>query len=198
MLAKRSIHLIAAPFLLAGIFYWLDCLILTILAIAVGIIFIVFFRDPEREIAKGVCAPADGKIREVKEGSQTVRISTFMNVHNVHVNRAPLDGRVLSIRRKRGSFSPAFMPGASENSRVITMLDTNIGKVKLVQISGVFAWRIVPYIRRGQTVKKGRRIGIIRFGSRVDLYLPKDKVKVCVDVGQKVKAGSTMLAEVLA
>ncbi len=201
MFARKCAHIIILPFILAVLVLWLGlecgCIILKVLGLLLlvfGVLLLVFFRDPERPIAEGVCAVADGRIREVSEVGQHIMVSTFMNVHNVHVNRMPLDGRIVSIQRKRGGFKPAFSDKAAENSRVITEVETSVGAVKVVQIAGVFAYRIVPYIAEGQTLKKGDRIGIIRFGSRVDVFLPRDKVEVRVKTGQKVLAGSTAIA----
>ncbi len=156
----------------------------------------MFFRDPKRKTGKGIVAAADGVIRDISDDGQYLRISTFMNVHNVHVNRAPISGKVVEIERVKGNFKPAFSGDAGENSRVIIDLDTSVGKVRIIQIAGVFAYRIVPYIRVGQIIRKGQRIGIIRFGSRVDLILPASKVRIKVSQGQKVLAGTTTLAYV--
>ena len=204
MFASKCAHIIILPFILAVLVLWLGlecgCIILKVLGVlllAFGFLLIVFFRDPERPIANGVCAVADGRIREVRSAGQHVMVSTFMNVHNVHVNRMPLNGRIISVRRKREKLKPAFSDEATENSRVVTDIQTAIGKVRVMQIAGVFAYRIVPYVKKGQKVRKGRRFGIIRFGSRVDLYLPKDKVDVKVRVGQKVLAGATTVGEVV-
>ena len=194
MLAKGSVHIIALPFVAATILVWLVYFLLAILCICIGIILLIFFRDPKRQTASGIVAAADGKIREISGDSQTVMISTFMNVHDVHVNRVPFDGKVLSIERIKGTFKPAFLTGAAENSRVVTVLDTGIGEIKIVQIAGIFAWRIVPYISVGQELKKGDKLGMIRFGSRVDVHLPRDKVTVAVESGQHVKANSTTIA----
>ncbi len=154
----------------------------------------IFFRDPKREMGDGIVAAADGVIREITDDGQYLNLSTFMNVHNVHVNRAPLDGTVVDIQRIKGSFKPAFSGDAGENSRVMIDLDTEIGRVRIIQISGVFAYRIVPYIEVGKQVKKGDRIGIIRFGSRVDVIFPSRTVNHTVELGRKMKANISTLA----
>ncbi|PKK81836.1 MAG: phosphatidylserine decarboxylase family protein [Thermoplasmata archaeon HGW-Thermoplasmata-2] len=156
----------------------------------------VFFRDPERKIGEGIVAPADGKISRIDHPEEGyVRICTFMNVHNVHVNRAPMSGKVISVEHIDGKHIPAFDKDSDTNERVIIVMDTKIGNVKIVQIAGAFARRIVPYIEAGHTVEKGERIGIIRLGSRVDLWLPKEKVNLKVKEGDRVKAGETTIAE---
>ncbi|MCK5038736.1 MAG: phosphatidylserine decarboxylase [Thermoplasmata archaeon] len=201
MFAKKCLHWIITPFILAGLVYFVIDLSpfrlcwLWPIFILIGIFFMIFFRDPEREVGKGIVAAADGVIREISDDGQHLNISTFMNVHNVHVNRAPISGKVIGIERVPGSFKPAFSSDANENSRVNIDMETDIGKVRIIQISGVFAYRIVPYISVGQTVEKGDRIGIIRFGSRVDVLFPSGKVKPAVKNGQKVLANITTLAE---
>lgn len=166
------------------------------------ILFIIFFRDPEREIGKGIVAPADGKIREISrindaDVGDCLIISTFMNIYNVHVNRAPIDGVVKKITYLHGSHLPAFKKESERNERLIILIDTKIGSVKLVQIAGTLARRIERYINVGDKLNKGDRIGIIKLGSRVDLYVPYDRIKeLKVRVGESVKAGVSCIAEI--
>jgi phosphatidylserine decarboxylase len=157
----------------------------------------VFFRDPERRVGYGIVAPCDGIVSSIEKKSEMMRISVVMGVCNVHVNRAPFDGMVKSIEHIKGKHVPAFNKDSEANERVVITVKTKFGKARLVLIAGAFARRIVPYIRKGQKLKKGQRIGIIRFGSRVDLYLPKNRTKVLARVGVKVKAGESCLAVVL-
>jgi len=163
---------------------------------------LIFFRAPERNIGKGIVACADGKIREIlnlkdEDVGDCTRISTFMNVHNVHVNRMPIEGTVKNIIHIKGAHLPAFKKDSDKNERVITTIDTKIGTIKIIQIAGTFARRIVPYIKEGDKLKKGERIGMIRLGSRVDVYLPSKKIKkIYVRVGDIVIAGEDTLAEV--
>ena len=161
--------------------------------------FLVFFRDPKRKTGRGIVACADGKIREIidvkdKDVGNCVKISTFMNVQNVHVNRMPVDGIIKDIKHISGSHLPAFKKESEKNERVITIIDTKIGKIKIIQIAGTLARRIVPYIKKGDKLKKGDKIGIIRLGSRVDVYLPIKKVSV--KVGNRIKAGEDSLAKI--
>jgi len=201
MLARGSGPFVAVTLILFFIFmvlrimFGITFLIFSIAFLIILIIFLVFFRDPKRNIGKGIVAPADGVIREIKEYDSKVRISTFMNIHNVHVNRTPLDGKVVSVEYKRGKFKPAYRNDAENNEQVTTILDTTIGQVKIVQIAGIIARRIVIYIKNGEDLSKGQRIGIIRFGSRVDVYLPKEKINITVKVGMKVNAGETTVAD---
>ncbi len=119
-----------------------------------------------------------------------------MNIYNVHVNRIPLDGTVKDIVHIHGIHLPAFKKESEKNERVISTIDTKIGTVKIIQIAGTIARRIIPYIKKGDKLKKGDKIGIIRFGSRVDIYLPTKKIKkILVKVGDIIKAGETTIAE---
>jgi len=194
MIAKGTVHLILAPFLLGIIclllFHYIKPMIfLSFIFFIITVFFLFFFRDPEREIGKGVVAPADGKIMGIEE-NDSVRVSTFMNLHNVHVNRAPLDGKIIGVEHISGRHAPAYKKEANLNERVVIKMDTEIGIIRVVQIAGIFARRIVPYIKEGDAVRKGQRIGIIRFGSRVDLYLPKN-IEITVKKGENVLSGKT-------
>ncbi|MFI6348140.1 phosphatidylserine decarboxylase [Streptomyces sp. NPDC050560] len=159
-------------------------------ALAAGMLW--FFRDPDREITEGrVVAPADGVVQSIMpwHGGRT-RVAIFMSPLNVHVNRAPLAGTVTSVEHIPGGFVPAFNKESENNERVVWHLDTELGDIEMVQIAGAVARRIVPYLPRGSKVEQGDRIGLIRFGSRVDLYLPEG-VDVALEVGQKTVAGVT-------
>lgn len=205
--AKGSTSWIITPFIVGLLFLILTIflkdiigsilfLISTILLL-LAIFFLVFFRDPERNTGKDIVAVADGKIREITDDKESLKISTFMNVYNVHVNRMPIDGIVKNVEHINGSHLPAFKKESERNERVITTIETNIGTVKIVQIAGTLARRIVVYIKKGDKLKKGDRIGIIRLGSRVDLYLPSKKIKkINVKVGDMIKAGEDTLAEI--
>lgn len=117
------------------------------------------------------------------------KISIFMNLWDVHVNRAPLNGEIKKMEHFPGKHAPAFME--KENEHLVISLDTKIGMIKIIQIAGIFARRIVPYVKEGDVVKKGDKIGIVRFGSKVEIHLP-DKVKIVVKKGDKIKAGQTI------
>ncbi|MFF2777712.1 phosphatidylserine decarboxylase [Streptomyces sp. NPDC058052] len=161
-------------------------------ALAAGMLW--FFRDPEREIARGrVISPADGVVQSImpwKDGR--TRVAIFMSPLNVHVNRAPLAGTVTSVEHVPGGFVPAFNKESENNERVVWHFDTELGDIEMVQIAGAVARRIVPYIPQGTKVEQGDRIGLIRFGSRVDIYLPEG-VEVDVEVGQVTTAGVTRI-----
>ena len=164
-----------------------------------------FFRDPARVIAggpKSVVAPADGRIVVVEEADdpylnrRALKVSVFMNVFNVHSNRAPIASHVLQKWYNRGRFLNAALDKASvENERCALHLKTEDGRdITCVQIAGLVARRILNYVEPGAVLTAGQRYGFIRFGSRVDLYLPLD-TQVKVVIGDKVSASSTVLAE---
>jgi len=159
-------------------------------------LFLAFvFRDPRRVSGDGIVAPADGVVREVDPGRGL--ISTYLALRNVHVTRIPVDGTVESTRRSKGRHAPAFSKKVDRNERVDVRLRTPIGTVDIVLMAGALARRIVPYVDAGEARRKGERLGLIRFGSRVDLFLPKDRVRILVEKGQRIRAGVTMVAEVL-
>ncbi len=166
------------------------------------VILLIFFRDPDRKIGSGIVAVADGKIRNIskiidEDVGSCVRVSTFMNINNVHVNRMPLNGVIKSLYHIKGGFIPAFKKESERNERVIFTIQTDIGLVKIILIAGTLARRIVPYVLKGDKLKKGEKIGIIRLGSRVDLYLPtKKNVKFLVKVGDHVKAGESSIGKI--
>lgn len=164
-----------------------------------------FFRDPARMVAggaKSIVAPADGRIVVVEETDdpylkrRALKVSVFMNVFNVHSNRAPIESTVQQKWYNPGSFLNAALDKASlENERCALHLKTTDGRdVTCVQIAGLVARRILNYVDAGTRLLPGQRYGFIRFGSRVDLYLPLDS-KVKVVIGEKVYASSTVLAE---
>ena len=164
-----------------------------------------FFRDPGRNVPADpslVCAPADGRIVMVEKAEDpyarrdALKISVFMNVFNVHSNRAPVDGEVIDVHYDRGGFLNAALDKASmENERNALRIRMDGGaEVTCVQIAGLVARRILCYVKAGDRLVKGQRFGFIRFGSRVDVYLaPQSRPRVTV--GDKVYAGETVLAE---
>jgi phosphatidylserine decarboxylase len=161
-------------------------------ALAAGMLW--FFRDPEREIAQGrVISPADGVVQSIMPWHDgRTRVAIFMSPLNVHVNRAPLAGTVASLEHVPGGYVPAFNKESDSNERVVWHFDTEIGDVEMHQIAGAVARRIVPYVPQGCKVEQGDRVGLIRFGSRVDVYLPEG-IGAGVEVGQTTTAGVTRL-----
>lgn len=164
-----------------------------------------FFRDPARVVpqkANAVLSPADGRIVVVEKaqdpyaGREALKISVFMNVFNVHSNRAPVDGAIQTVQYFPGKFINADLDKASvENERnAMTITASNGQLVTCVQIAGLIARRILCYVKAGDSLTRGQRYGFIRFGSRVDLYLPLTATPK-VTVGDKVSATETILAE---
>ncbi len=197
MFARGSAHMIILPALASIMLIILEFWLIASFFVFLFFLMLIFFRDPERKIGKDIVSAADGVVDYVKKNNDWLLISVFMNVHNVHVNRAPINCKALKVSRKAGGRWPAFLKRSEKNSRATLIFQTEIGEIRVIQISGVFAWRVCPYVRKGNIAKKGQRIGIIRFGSRVNVWLPADKVKCMVVPGQKVLAGETTIAEVV-
>ncbi len=167
-----------------------------------------FFRNPQRKTPEKenlVISPADGKVIRIEEtaseeqpGKTCLKISIFMNVFNVHVNRIPYSGRVRFIRYRSGKFLSANLDKASAlNERNTVMVQTDDGKeIITVQIAGLIARRIVCWLREGMQVRKGDRFGLIRFGSRLEVFLPLGSA-ILVEVGDRVRAGETPIGELI-
>lgn len=162
-----------------------------------------FFRDPERTIPAGtqnILSPADGKVVEIQkeiEGdylkADSTRISIFLNIFDVHVNRIPIDGKIGYFRYQKGSFLQAYKSEASDvNEQTVIGVENGTHKILFKQIAGLIARRIVCNVREGNTVKSGERFGMIKFGSRVDVFLPPN-AEVKVTLNQKVKGGESIL-----
>jgi len=165
---------------------------LFVVGLILTVFFIIFFRDPDRK-PKGdeddAVSPADGKVISIRDGT----ICIFMNIHDVHVNRAPLAGTVMQIDYKPGGYIPAFNKDSHVNERNHVVINTESGNIELTQIAGVLTRRIVSYISEGSRVNRGERIGMIRFGSRVDVKIPQI-YEFTVGSNDKVKAGETIIA----
>ncbi|MEX2178176.1 MAG: phosphatidylserine decarboxylase family protein [Gemmatimonadaceae bacterium] len=182
---------------------WLLAFVLTLLALWVA----YFFRDPERLGERGerlVIAPADGKVVQIAEVDEpafmqgrAIRVSIFMNVFNVHVNRYPVSGTVAYVHYNPGKFLNAAADKASlENEQSTVGIESEKHRVLVRQIAGLVARRIVTYSKVGDRAVQGERFGIIRFGSRVDVFVPIGS-RVLVSVGQTTSAGVTVVSELL-
>lgn len=180
---------------------WLLAVVVTIIALWVA----YFFRDPERKGERGaqlVVAPADGRLIMMTEVNEpafvegpAIRLSIFMNVFNVHVNRYPVDGVIRYVHYNKGRFLNAATEKSSiENEQMSVGIESGSKRILVRQIAGLIARRIVTYSRVGEDVKQGDRMGIIRFGSRVDVFLPPN-ARVRAKVGDLTTAGVTVLAE---
>ena len=185
-------------------FAMLRCPILTVISLVLVAFSLNFFRDPDRVIptAEGIAvSPADGRVVKIERrpdpvsGEMRQCVCIFMNVFNVHVNRTPVEGTITAIQYHAGKFFNASLDKASkDNERCAYQLkDANDDTWTFVQIAGLIARRIVSYAEEGDTLKRGQRFGMIRFGSRVDLYLP-DSYIPAVSLGETVLAGQTVIA----
>lgn len=204
-IAREGYPFIAIAFLVAAGFAWIGGPWLGLPALVLPAFVMNFFRDPERVPPADeslVVSPADGKVlsvAEVDEGRylncRMKRICIFMNVFNVHVNRIPVSGRVKDVRYNLGKYLMGYAEKASlDNEQNAIVIEKAPGQdVLFVQIAGLVARRIVCYLKGGETVSRGERFGLIRFGSRVDVYLPLE-AQVLVQEGQIVKAGETAIA----
>jgi len=179
-----------------------------------------FLRNPERHAPKGnnIVSPADGKIIHVFEShkkhikikkhfgiiktltkdvaKECYVISIFMSPFDVHYNRAPVDGKVILIKHSKGKFLAAHSLDALENEKNEVLLKTKIGNIKVIQIAGIMARRIECFVKKGNIVKKGQRIGLINLGSQVIIIMPKRKVKIVVSEKKKLKGGVSIIAKI--
>jgi phosphatidylserine decarboxylase len=183
--------------ILAGAGRWKAAGVCAVPALA----FLGFFRDPERrppELPGAVLAPADGKVMEVAEASDdwvgpAVRMSIFLSPLDVHVNRAPVGGVVRRVEYAAGEFKAAYNRAASDvNERCTVALESDLGPVTVRQIAGVLARRIVCRVRVGDKLRAGERYGMIRFGSRTDLFVPR-ATQVLARVGHRVRGGESII-----
>jgi phosphatidylserine decarboxylase len=177
-----------------------------IIPLLLTLFMLYFFRDPDRVIPTDkdiFVAPADGKVilvRDVAESrylnADAKQVSIFMSPANVHVNRAPCDGRVKTVVHNRGSYFAAYRDEASvRNENIEMVMETEYGDILVRQVAGFLARRAVCRKREGDILKRGDRYGVIKFSSRLDIYLPKDS-KVRVKIGDIAKAGETIIGEI--
>ena len=204
--AKAGYPFIFASAFATAVFALLGVSFLAVLGLLTTGFICYFFRDPDRLIPNGdgiIVSPADGKVIKVEPVDQTpyfdgacTRISVFMSVFNVHVNRAPHEGTIRQIDYHPGKFFSANLDKASkDNEHNALLLESPSGKqVGFVQIAGLVARRIICAVQTGNELKRGQRFGLICFGSRLDIYLPVDAA-IQVAVGDKVQAGSSILGK---
>jgi phosphatidylserine decarboxylase len=186
---------------LGGVFYLLHWNFAAVVLVLLALFVFSFFRDPERVIpaeAGAVVSPGDGRVvvvtDEEYEGRAGKRVSIFLAVWNVHVNRSPAAGTITKMEYRPGKFLAAMMERASlENEQNVFTLSTEAGEIVFKQIAGLIARRVVSWKKIGDKVTRGERIGLVRFGSRVDLWVPKG-AEILVKVGDNVKGGSSVLA----
>src|SRR6266851_8343712 len=200
-MVKEGYYFGVPPLVLGGVSYLLHWYVTAAVLVLFGLFVFSFFRDPERVIpteSGAVVSPGDGRVVVVTEeenaGRPGKRISIFLAVWNVHVNRAPAEGTITKMEYRPGKFLAAMRERASvENEQNVFTLSTDAGEMVFKQIAGVIARRVVSWKKQGDRVLRGERIGLVRFGSRVDVWLPKD-AEILVKLGQNVKGGSSVLA----
>ena len=186
-----------------GYLYGLDFIYIIIGFLTVLLVFCLnFFRDPKRIIPKQdnlILSPADGKVIKIedivdpKSGEKLKLISIFLSVFNVHANRMPIDGKFNSVNYVKGQFLAAFNHKASDhNERMEISIETKFGLIKVKQIAGLVARRILCYAEKGKKMSAGERLGFIRFGSRTDIILPA-RINLNIEMDQKVFGGETIL-----
>lgn len=200
----RDGYFYAAPLIAAGLLLgWLTHPAWAIVPFLLAAFFLWFFRDPERRIPQGVGAivsPGDGKVTEVAPvtvgNERLTRISIFLSVFNVHVNRAPVAGVVREVRYQRGKYLNAMNAASAElNEQNVVIMEGDGQRVVFKQIAGLLARRIVFYPKVGDRLERGQRVGLIKFGSRVDVLMDSS-ARVQVKVGDQVKGGASVLAYV--
>ncbi|MEM4256691.1 MAG: phosphatidylserine decarboxylase family protein, partial [Thermoplasmata archaeon] len=180
--------------------------VITIISFITSLFMFYFFRDPDRNIPVGeglFVSPADGKIILIKDvyeneflRSNVREISIFMSPLNVHVNRSPCDGKVIEVKYSPGKYMAAYKDDASlKNENITMLLEGNYGRVLVRQVAGFIARRAVCRVKPGDILNRGERYGIIKFSSRLDVFLPKDAV-IKVKIGDTVKAGETVIARI--
>lgn len=202
MIAKEGL-----PFIIGALAVFLALIIfpvkfLIFLSLVFGVFCLWFFRDPERSIPPFediMVSPADGKVVEVDdiavEGVEFTKISIFMNIFNVHVNRMPIGGTIKSVLHKPGKFLAADKPEASyENEQNIIEIESQYGDVTVKQVAGLIARRTVCNAKEGDSLPIGERFGLIKFSSRVEVFVPKG-FDISVENGNIVKAGESVIAK---
>ncbi len=194
--------------ILVALSVWWGCTYLTVFFIVIALFVLWFLRNPERTIpddAGVIVSPADGRILKIEEVDEKdiiegtfKKVSIFMNIFNVHVNRCPCSGVIKTISYRKGKFFSANLDKASaQNERNSLVIETEEGKqILVVQIAGFVARRIACWVKEGGVLKRGERFGLIRFGSRLEVFMPID-TEVLVKVGDRVQAGHTKVGKLI-
>lgn len=195
-IAKEGLPFIAGAGI-AGACLWFIVKPIGIIVLAGAVFFLYFFRDPHRNILQsdnGILAPADGKVMEIANEGNIMVIRIFLSVFNVHIQRSPVAGMIKSVVYQPGKFLPAMNVGAHiVNEQNIFTVETPHGEIVVRQIAGILARRVVSWVVPGQAVEAGQKIGIIKFGSQVDVAVPA-AAQMLVKKGDHVIAGVTVLA----
>ena len=194
MIVKDAYRFLAPLLVAAIVAYALGLYLAAILVLLLAAFVAFFFRNPARRIPADpriIVSPADGRVVKIERAGNVTKLSIFLSIFNVHVNRSPIAGRIEAMDYKKGKFKFAFDHEASvENERNIIMVSQGDLKLVFTQIAGLVARRIVCWKKVGDTVSKGELVGLIRFGSRVDVLFPAG-TEVTVERGARVRGGST-------
>jgi phosphatidylserine decarboxylase len=200
-MVKEGYYFGLPPLVLGGACLLLQWYVVGSLLVLLALFVFSFFRDPERVIpaeTEAVVSPADGRVVAVTDeenaGRPGKRVSIFLAIWNVHVNRSPAAGTITALEYRPGKFLAAMRERASaENEQNVFTLSTEAGEIVFKQIAGWIARRVVSWKKTGDRVARGERIGLVRFGSRVDVWLPRE-AEILVKLGENVKGGSSVLA----
>jgi phosphatidylserine decarboxylase len=200
-MVRDGIYYGLAFIIIAALVAWLTLPALALVPLLLAAFFLWFFRDPERRIPAiqgAIVSPADGKVTDIsvidENGERRTRISIFLNVFDVHVNRSPVSGVIEDVRYQKGKFRNAMDPACADvNEQNAVTIRSDVGPVVMKQIAGLLARRIVFDKKIGDKLERGERVGMIKFGSRTDVIFPA-VAEMKVRVGERVKGGSTVLA----
>jgi phosphatidylserine decarboxylase len=196
MIVKDAFRFLIPLFVSAALAFVLGLYLAAFLVMLLAGFVAFFFRNPKREIPSDphvIVSPADGRVVKVERVGKVTKLSIFLSIFDVHVNRSPMAGRIETIDYKRGKFRPAFNHAASvENERNLVMVAQGDLKLVFTQIAGIIARRIVCWKKVGDAVAKGEIIGLIRFGSRVDVLFPAG-TEATVEPGRRVRGGSSAI-----
>lgn len=196
-IAREGLPFILVPWVLGAMAIAFSWIVLGTVLFAIGLFCLAFFRDPDRVIPDDpalLVSPADGIVTAVEKSPSGLRISIFLSIFDVHVNRSPVAGRVQRVKYHPGRFIAAnFDKSSAENERNTLILDSERGEIRVVQIAGIIARRIICRVQPGDTLGSGERFGMIRFGSRTDLIVPPG-AEPLVRIGTKVRGGSSAVA----
>jgi len=200
MIARDAFRFLIPLFIVTAASFWMGWLAVGVFLFLLMSFVAFFFRNPTRTIPQDpsiIVSPADGKVVKIDRVGGVTKVSIFLSLFNVHVNRSPIAGRVEAVDYRKGSFKAAYNHAASvENERNVIMVSNGTIKLVFIQIAGVVARRIVFWKHIGDTVEKGDLVGLIRFGSRVDILFPAG-TEVTVAIGDRVRGGASPIGVIV-
>jgi phosphatidylserine decarboxylase len=200
MIVKDAFRFLIPLAAATAVAFWLNWISAGVVLLLLAAFVAFFFRNPRREVPadpNAIVSPADGRVVRVERVGNVTKLSIFLSIFNVHVNRSPIAGRIEAMEYKPGRFKAAFDHAASvENERNVIMVDNGRFKLVFTQIAGLVARRIVCWKEVGDPVEKGELIGLIRFGSRVDVLFPAG-IDATVERGDRVRGGSSVIGRIM-